>query len=775
MARCCTWCYYGNNYEFILEEKDMGQMSEYKTALEEEKKYLERVTEFLEEQIQGCGIDIKGQRKNLVDIRREMYTEGSRYTDEMDRMAELNQYITMEAVESSQYKHKLETLKKYEKMIDKPYFGRFDFAEEGEEKESIYVGYHNIMNDDTYEVLAYDWRAPIASVFYRSELGSAKYIAPYGEIEGEVSLKRQYEIKKGELEYFFDCSLTITDELLQQALGKNTSSKMKNIVETIQKEQDQIIRDRENDLLIVQGVAGSGKTSIAMHRVAFLLYDRLESGLTHNQIMILSPNHLFGEYISNVLPELGEEDVAHFTVEDIFEKYFGNHLRIRNRNSQMEYIIGSKHRQKVRETIAFKGSKAYIELLDRLVDYCETHMIKFTDIYYDKELIVDKDTLKKDFLDNAINMSIVKRLNRIERTILEKIKPLEKEKRKEVLEEIEASGAYAFEEEHRCKEVLNEFRQEVFDQLNRFIRVNIFSVYKRMFTDEKLFNQLAKGLDMPHNAFQMMRYSLRALRPECVPYEDGVALLYLKLKIEGNNLYPGIRQVVIDEAQDYYPMHYKVFGELFKGAQYTVLGDVCQTIEKEASHTIYDDAIELLNPKRALKLELNKSYRSSYEINQLAMNLREDQKACIAIERHEEAPLMQKANNEEDLNEKVVNQVKAYKAAGLESIAILCKTKAEVHEAYEALKDQLELSILSSDDTILEKGILVMPIYMAKGLEYDGVVVYDANAEHYKEAFDKQLLYIATTRALHRLSFIYKGQISPFLEEAMKKGSVDKA
>ena len=143
------------------------------------------------------------------------------------------------------------------------------------------------MNDDTYEVLAYDWRAPIASVFYRSELGSAKYIAPYGEIEGEVSLKRQYEIKKGELEYFFDCSLTITDELLQQALGKNTSSKMKNIVETIQKEQDQIIRDRENDLLIVQGVAGSGKTSIAMHRVAFLLYDRLESGLTHNQICLL--------------------------------------------------------------------------------------------------------------------------------------------------------------------------------------------------------------------------------------------------------------------------------------------------------------------------------------------------------------------------------------------------------------------------------------------------------------------------------------------------------
>lgn len=774
MVWCCTWCCDGNNYEFILKEKDTGHMSEYEVLLKEEKKYLERVTDFLKEQIASCGVDVKGQRKTLVEIRKEKYTAGLKYTDEIDRMAELNQYITLEAVENSQYKHKLETLEKYEKMVDKPYFGHFDFTEEGEEKESIYVGYHNIMNDDTYEVLAYDWRAPIASVFYRSELGPTSYVAPYGEIEGEVSLKRQYEIKKGELEYFFDCSLTITDELLQQALGKNTSSKMKNIVETIQKEQDQIIRDRENDLLIVQGVAGSGKTSIAMHRVAFLLYDRLENGLNHNQIMILSPNHLFGEYISNVLPELGEEDVAHFTVEDIFKKYFAHTLHIRNRNSQMEYIIGSKHRQKVRETIAFKGSKAYIELLDRLVEYCEGHMIKFEDIYYAGELVEDKETLRTGFLNNEINMPIAKRLNRIERTLLEKIKPLEKEKRKEVLGEIEASGDYAFEEEHRCKEVLSEYKQEVFNQLNRFVRVNVFAVYKRLFTDEALFQELSVGLNLPRNAYQMMHYSLRALRPESIPYEDGVALLYLKLKIEGNNLYPGIRQVVIDEAQDYYPLHYKVFGQLFKGAQYTVLGDVCQTIEKEASQTIYDDVIELLKPKRALKLDLTKSYRSSYEINLLSQQLREDLMPCIAIERHEEKPQMLHAEDKKSLIELVVRQVEAYQKNGLESIAVLCKTRAQVQEAYDALSKHLEIKSLSSDDTILEKGIMIMPIYMAKGLEYDGVVVYDANEENYKEPFDKQLLYIATTRALHRLAFTYTGQISPFLAMVREKEVVDK-
>lgn len=743
-------------------------MSEYEVLFEEEKKYLERVTDFLEEQIASQGGYVQNQKKTLVNIRKEMWTEGSRYTDELDRMAELNQYITMEAVETSQYKHKLETLKKYKKMLEKPYFGRFDFEEDGEERESIYIGYHNIMNDETYEVLAYDWRAPIASVFYRNEIGKARYIAPYGEINGKVFLKRQYEIKKGQLEYFFDCSLTITDELLQQALGKNTSSKMKNIVETIQKEQDQIIRDRENDLLIVQGVAGSGKTSIAMHRVAFLLYDRLENGLSHNQIMILSPNHLFGEYISNVLPELGEENVAHLTVEDIFEKYFGHSLRMRNRNSQLEYIIGSKHREKVRNTIAFKGSKEYIELLDRFIEYCEQQLIKFEDVYYDGELIENKESLSEDFLDNAINMPIAKRLNRIERTLLEKIKPLEKAKRKEIIAELEASGDYAFEEERRCKEILHGYKQDVLNRIGRFTKMNLFEFYKMLFKDEKLFNQLSKGLNLPSDAWQMMKYSLRALRWDCVPYEDGIALLYLKLKIEGVNLYTGIKQVVIDEAQDYYPLHYKVFGELFKGAQYTVLGDVCQTIEKEASQTIYDEVIRLLEPKKALKLDLTTSYRSSYEINLFSQKLREDLTPCHSIERHEEKPLILKAPDKKYLHKAIVEKVAEYKASGFESIAILCKTRAEVEEAYGALNQMTELKKLSSDDTLIEKGTMIMPIYMAKGLEYDGVIVYDANADQYKEGFDKQLLYIATTRALHRLAFFHTGKVSHFLEEASK-------
>lgn len=738
-------------------------MSQYEEILEIEKAYLNKVVGFLKEQIQVGGGLVKDQRKNLVELRREMWADGAHHADGFDRAIELNQYMKMEAVETSQYRHKLEQLRKYEKMVDKPYFGRFDFTEEDDDREEIYVGYHNIMNDDTYEMLVYDWRAPIASIFYRSEIGKASYTAPCGQIDGEVHLKRQYEIKQGELEYFFDCSLTITDEILQQALGKNASSKMKNIVETIQKEQDQIIRNKENDLLIVQGVAGSGKTSIAMHRVAFLLYDRIDEGLTHNNIMIISPNNLFGEYISNVLPELGEENVSHITIEEIFEKYFENKLLIRSRNSQLEYVINNKQRDKVRKNIEFKGSNEFIIILDRLVEHFERKMIKFEDIYYDGQIIENKQMLKSHFLNNKINMSIAKRLNRIEQMMIDKLEPLQKKKLKNIEEFLVRQGNHEFEETKVSKYLLSKQKQGTLNILKSFTKVDILNLYQTLFEDKQLFDKLSKGLDLPQGMQQIMQSTLRGLKSDKVPYEDGVALLYLKLKIEGNNLYPNIKQVVIDEAQDYYEMHYKVFGEIFKGAQYTVLGDVCQTIEKKESESLYDEVIRLLNAKNALKLSLTKSYRSSYQINEFNQRLRGDSTPLEAVERHEEKPLLKKEENTLELQKSVINQVEQYKKDGFETITILCKTKKQVEEVHRELSQQIDIRIVTEQDTILEKGVLIMPIYMAKGLEYDAVIVYEVNSRDYHNAFDKQLLYIAGTRALHRLSVYYTGEVSPFL------------
>ena len=737
-------------------------MSDYEELLHQEQLYLDKVTDFLNEQIALGGEAVDEQKKNLIALRKEMWAEGVPAADDYDRNIELTQYHTMERIETSQYEHKLGKLEKYKKVLDKPYFGRVDFTEEEESKEAVYIGYQNIMNDENYDVMVYDWRAPIASMFYRNELGTASYQAPCGEIRGEISLKRQYEIEKGKLNYFFDCSLTITDDMLKEALGNNASTYMKNIVETIQKEQDMIIRNKGNDVLIVQGVAGSGKTSIAMHRIAFLLYERMAEGLTSDNIMIISPNHLFGEYVSTVLPELGEDNVKYSTMEDFFEMHFRNTISMRSRNSQLEYVITNRNRKAIRNTIRFKGSSQFVEMLDRLIKIYEKELIKFKDVYYAGTLIADAKSLRKNFLDNPINMAVGRRLDRIQNTLEKKLRELEKTKRKELFKALKGEGGYDVDE--KVNNELNSYRDETLGTIRSFTKINCFRLYEKLFKDEKLFRRVSEGLSLPKASESIRYFTAKSLRPDLVTYEDGMALLYLKLKLMNERLYPQIKQVLIDEAQDYYPLQYRVLAEIFKGAQYTVLGDIGQTIEKSETEDLYDEVIRCLEPKNALKLSLTKSYRSSYEISQFTARLREGEVGAIAFERHDEVPIIAQHENETQELEWIVDQVKDYEAKGFETIAIICKSQKEVNHVYSKLSRKLDIHQLSPDEEGYQKGIHIMPIYMAKGLEYDAVIVYEVNEQHYNEPEDKQLLYIACTRALHRLSLCHTGEVTHFLE-----------
>ena len=737
-------------------------MSDYEALLQQEQLYLDKVTHFLNEQIVLGGEAVDEQKKNLIALRKEMWAEGVPAADDYDRNIELTQYHTMERIETSQYEHKLGKLEKYKKVLDKPYFGRVDFTEEEESKEAVYIGYQNIMNDENYDVMVYDWRAPIASMFYRNELGIASYEAPCGEIRGEISLKRQYEIEKGKLNYFFDCSLTITDDMLKEALGNNASTYMKNIVETIQKEQDMVIRNKGNDVLIVQGVAGSGKTSIAMHRIAFLLYERMAEGLTSDNIMIISPNHLFGEYVSTVLPELGEDNVKYSTMEDFFEMHFRNTIRMRSRSSQLEYVITNRNRKAIRNTIRFKGSSQFVEMLDRLIQIYEKELIKFKDVYYAGELIADAKSLRKNFLDNPINMAVGRRLDRIQNTLEKKLRELEKAKRKELFKALKGEGGYDVDE--KVNDQLNSYRDETLGIIRSFTKINCFRLYEKLFKDEKLFRRVSEGLNLPKASESIRSFTAKSLRPDLVTYEDGMALLYLKLKLMNERLYPQIKQVLIDEAQDYYPLQYRVLAEIFKGAQYTVLGDIGQTIEKSETEDLYDEVIRCLEPKNALKLSLTKSYRSSYEISQFTARLREGEVGAIAFERHDEVPIIAQHENETQELEWIVDQVKDYEAKGFETIAIICKSQKEVNHVYSKLSRKLDIHQLSPEEEGYQKGIHIMPIYMAKGLEYDAVIVYEVNEQHYNEPEDKQLLYIACTRALHRLSLCHTGEVTHFLE-----------
>ncbi len=721
--------------------------------LQEEKAYLKHTIEFLREEISKGLKGVDEQKANLIGIRKEMWEEGARAIDEFDQAIDMSQYVNMEAIETSKFKHQLERVVNYQKMIGSPYFARFDFKEDGEDVEKVYIGYHNAMNDDTYEVLVYDWRTPIASLFYNHEVGPASYKAPCGEIEGEVLLKRQYEIEKGKLKFFFDSSIAITDDMLRQTLGQNTSQKMQNIVETIQKEQNKIIRDEENDVLIVQGAAGSGKTSIALHRIAFLLYSQREKGLSHKDVMILSPNSVFGDYIGEVLPELGEKNVECATLEDLFETYFGTYLKMGRKHTQLEAIISSPYRDKIRASIAFKGSKEFMNILERYMLWIEQEGIVFKDVYYREEIIIAKEELKALFLDNKIGMSIVKRLRRIENILLERIKPLEKAYFKELVEKFENDLKNTFDERAEAKRLVQEEYDKFINNIRPFTRLNPLKVYEKLMKKPKLFYQFAEEIALPKGIEGILKHTAKSLEQRNISYEDGAVLLYLKLQLEGESLYPSIKQVLIDEAQDYYPIHYKIFKMIFKNSQYTILGDYCQTIEKSVEPNIYDEVMNILSPKKGLQINLIKSYRSTYEICQFASKLRGGKQEVIPFERHGEMPLLEGAKDDGEMIKHIRERLEAYLEAGYKQIALLCKTKREAH--------YLE-SIFKHIENVEDK-LIISPIYEAKGLEYDAVIVYQANKENYHNAFDKQLLYIGATRALHALSFQYVGEVSPYL------------
>ncbi|OOB79399.1 MAG: hypothetical protein BEN18_04095 [Epulopiscium sp. Nuni2H_MBin001] len=721
--------------------------------------HLASVIDFLLTEIRSTTALLSSHKDSLVEIRKEMWEEGMSALDDVERNIDINQYLNMEAIETSKYKNKLENLDKYQKMKSSPYFGRVDFEED--EVEKVYIGYHNLMDDETYDVLVYDWRAPISSVFYNADLGKASYEAPCGVIEGQILLKRQYHIEKGKLKFYFDASTTITDNILKEALGKNVSDKMRNIVETLQQEQNNIIRNKKNDMLIVQGVAGSGKTSIAMHRVAFLLYNtRGEEGLSHNDMLIISPNSLFGDYISGVLPELGEKNVKSSTLEDLYHAELRGNMETRNR--QLELMLSSKHRDRIRRDITFKGSNEFVTILERYLEWLEEYGMEFDDIVYNDILVMESDEILAHFMDNQIGMSVAKRLARIENIVVQRIKPLEKDLVVQIEKQLVQEGGYDYEENKEANRRVDELRIKFMAQLTKYTRNNYMQIYINLVKDFNEFKKYAQGINLPNAIQSMLRFTYKRLINGNVSYEDGSVLLYIKLKLDDSKKFSQYKQVLIDEAQDYHPIHYHIFKMLFKRCQYTMLGDYGQTIEKDSNDSVYDDAIKILNPQNPLRINLTKSYRSSYEINKFITKFRDDAQVTLAFERNETEPEVLGFAAEQDLHNELVRRVEMY-SHEFAKIAVLCKDKAQVKDLKVKLGRVLKAQYILLDDAILKEPITVMPTYMAKGLEYDVVIAYDVSDRHYNNVFDKQLLYIACSRALHRLDVLYLGKCSRFL------------
>lgn len=310
-------------------------------------KHLEQTISAIQEQLTSLRLSSQEKKATIISSKKEI-SENTVHSisnlwslENFYDLIELNQYANPLSDRISEYETEANKIMVLERMVNSPYFARIDFKFDGEDYfEKVYIGISSLINEKSYDMHVYDWRSPIASLFYRFGTGKAFYEAPAGKITGEVGLKRQYEIKKGKLEYFFDADTQIIDEFLRKLLSQNASPKMKTIVETIQKDQDVIIRDMEADLLMVQGAAGSGKTSVALHRAAYLMYQGLAAKLASNNIIIISPNTLFEQYISNVLPELGERNVNSLVFEEILQSVLHNE-QIETRNQLLELMLSS--------------------------------------------------------------------------------------------------------------------------------------------------------------------------------------------------------------------------------------------------------------------------------------------------------------------------------------------------------------------------------------------------------------------------------------------------
>lgn len=656
-------------------------------------------------------------------------------SDGFEALAELSQYanpITDKIVDYEEVENKIARL---EKLIQSPYFARIDFKFEGDDIfEKIYIGRSSLMKDNSYDMFVYDWRSPIASVFYRFVTGQAFYDAPVGRITGEVSLKRQYEINKGVLEYFFDADVQIVDEFLRKLLSQNNSSKMKTIVETIQKEQDIVIRDMENDLMMVQGVAGSGKTSIALHRAAYLMYQGLSTKLSANNIIIISPNTIFEQYISNVIPELGEDNVVSVVFEEMLAVILQNQ-QIQSRNQFLENLITSTgYRNIIKNSIEFKTSRQFMEILNLFISDIPNRWIEFEDVYYDGQFIVSKEILKE------------KIAGRKETPLGVKLKHLEK---------------FVFDLIYELKKI--RIKNSVRKEILKFTELNIFELYRKLISDREYFYILAKDFEIPKCMEDILVYTQENLDTNLLYYDDAAVLAYLNLKIYGVNEYKNIKQVVIDEAQDYYYLHYEIFNLLFANSKFTILGDINQTLEKKEDLTLYEQIRKILNKKKSSLATMDKSFRCTNEILTYSSKFIEQSMEIKSFNRKGDEPKIYVGDSQLTLNDMLISEIKYCLEKGYQSIGLICKTEKNALSLFASLKDRVDVQIIKNESTAELQGVFIIPVYMSKGLEFDAVLICDTDSTNYHSEDDKKLLYIASTRALHRLNLFCKGEASSLL------------
>lgn len=719
----------------------------------DETNYLDKVVTFLNRQTAGLKETLKNYREQVTRARIE---QGTLYADlsSAGHSADLNQQLEEDARQVAGVQGISAQLRKYEAVAGCPYFARFDFEEDGLSADKIYIGINSIDDESDYgDILVYDWRAPVCSMFYRNETGPASYEAPGGVINGSITLKRQYKIVNSRLIYYFDSSLAINDDILQDVLGQNASLQMQNVVKTIQREQDMVIRDENSSLVMAQGAAGSGKTTVALHRIAYMLYHGRKTGLSSSNILIISPGEVFSQYISNVLPELGEANVPQISFDTLSGSAVAASCEKKETfldravsNSPSSVLTGTAY--------IFKTSAGFAEILRRFLAFYEHRLLQLPDVEYGGKILFGGQELKAVFLNNKISAPAASRLRRIQTMVNAKVEEKFNERYNDILAAVKKMDGQEFDYKRTAHRLTVKEKRQVAAFIKKAAAISPVAVYRELFADRERFFRLCKGLDLPENINEIFDCTVKHLRGELLPYDDLAAVYFLHTMTERNTEYGEVRHVVIDEAQDYRPLHYTIFKTMFKNASFTLLGDINQAFMTGPVDGFYDEAAEILNKKNPVTYNFGKTYRSTYEIMNLALRIPEKHPVTVPFERHETAPVFKKCGPTA-FAKAIADAVADEFAEGFKTAAVLCKTAGEAERLCAELNQYTPSRVLDENGR-LDSGVMVMPVYLAKGLEFDCVHIAGVSAESYDSPMGRSLLYIACTRALHRLTLYYE-------------------
>ena len=729
--------------------------------LDQEQKRLDNVIETITEQIDKLESETGRRRAEVINIRKHFWDDVKVNTDTFDDYLEtvinLRQQAQSLAVTQITHKHTFNRLAALRRMHKAPYFGRIDFKEEGESgAEQIYIGVATLTDASGENFLIYDWRAPISSVYYDYPPGPAEYSTPGGVIRGNVEKKLQYIIQNGEIDSMFDTSLTIGDEILQQALGKGTNKHMQSIVATIQREQNEIIRHDEGRLLIVQGAAGSGKTSAALQRIAYLLY-KYREWLKADQIILFSPNSMFNSYVSNVLPELGEENMQQVTFQEYLNHRLSKSFDVEDPYEQLEYMLTETNSPtyKTRNaSIRFKASTQFFEMIRAYRQSLESSGMLFRGMKFRGKLIASAKEITEQFYNTDSSLRFHNRIEKLTDWLNKQIDTIEKTELKKpwVEEEIELLSKDEYQKAYKYLQKKGEFDDNSFNDYEKETKVlGRMIVRKKLKPFVKAFKHCVLSISQAYinNSSQMhhglLEKNLKEWDDICsltvnmldegkLYYEDATPFLLLKELIEGFQTNRSIKHVLVDEAQDYSPFQFEFLKRLFPAAKMTVLGDFNQAIFAHASEAVnFNTLTSLYGPDETNGINLTRSYRSTKPIIEFTRDLVPEGKNINAFERDGEKPTVTKVSDYSELHDHITSKVAELQKQQHNTIAIICKSAAESAAAYEALSHIENIKLVKSNSAEYEQGIVVIPAYLAKGIEFDAVIIYDASKDVYSD------------------------------------------